>query len=362
MHRSGTSAVTGALGHLGLSVPVRQDRWDATEDNPDYWESAALGLFNEALLERLQGRWDGPPEPEPGWESGRALAGDGLGEPAVAAWTAFPGAGPVVWKDPRVCLLLPYWLPRLPAPVVAVFVWRSPLTVARSLRARDGMDLSDGVALWERYNRAALSGLLGVDTFVVRYEAVVAEPVVLLAEVARWLGALPQLAPHAGSWDVDAASAAISARLQRQRDSDDAAFLLDEQRSLVAYLESLEGPHRPLQALVPGDESAWATALLGARRRVATLTRARDALGDDLELAARVGRGLRERLDEAGAEILRLGADLERTRAELAGERHALAAQEERCAQMEASTSWRITGPLRRLGALRHPLEAPQSR
>ena len=345
MHRSGTSAVTGALGHLGLSVPVRPDRWGATEDNPDYWESAALGLFNEALLERLEGGWDGPPEHEPGWESDPALVGDGLGDPAVAASTAFPRAGPVVWKDPRVCLLLPYWLARLPGPVAAVFIWRLPLAVARSLRARDGMRLSDGVALWERYNRAALSGLIGVDTFVIPYESIVADPAGRLSELAHWLGELPQFAAYAQGWDFAAASAAISPHLQRQRDGGAAALLLDEQRSLVAHLESLEGPHWPLHRSHPSDESAWATALLGDRRRVVVLNR--------------VGQGLRVQLEEARGEVLRRGADLERTLAELASTKDALATQEQRSAQMEASTSWRITGPLRRLGGLRHPKQAP---
>ncbi len=340
MHRSGTSAVTGALGRLGLAVPVREDRWDATADNPDYWESAALGLYNEALLERLGGRWDGPPDCGPGWESDPALAGDGLGgDPAAAAATAFPRPGPLVWKDPRLCILLPFWLALLPRPVAAVFVWRGPLPVARSLQARDGMHLADGVALWERYNRAGLTGLVGVDTFVVRYESIVADPPGRLGELGRWLGELPQLSASAGSWDLSAPSAAISPQLQRQHDADDASLLLGEQRSLVARLESLEGPHRPLSSPLRGGESPWTTALLGDRLQLVTLSRERDALQHGLADEARARQALQEQWQEARAE-------LERTRDELAG-------QDDRRAQMESSISWRVTGPLRRLGAWR---------
>jgi hypothetical protein len=322
----------------------------------------ALVDFNEALLERLEGGWDGPPELEPGWESDPALAGDGLGDPAASASTAFPRPGPVVWKDPRVCLLLPYWLPRLPGQVTAVFIWRSPVAVARSLQVRNGMGASEGVALWERYNRAALSGLLGVDTFVVRYESIVANPLGRLSELAHWLSERPQLAVHAEGWDVSAASASILPQLQRQREEGDAAVLLDEQRSLVAHLESLEGPHRPLRTSLPSDESPWSTAILHQRRRVVNLTRALDALQTDLEHQARVCHELQEQSNAARREVVQRGADLEHVAAELARTRDALAAQAERCAEMEESTSWRITGPLRRLSRLRNSRRAPPLR
>ena len=107
-----------------------------------------------------------------------------------------------MWKDPRTCLLLPYWLAHLPQPVAAVFIWRSPLSVARSLQAWDRTHLADGVALWERYNRSGLAGLIGVDTFVTRYESIVEDPLGRLGALASWLGSLPQfsaLRPSLGS-------------------------------------------------------------------------------------------------------------------------------------------------------------------
>lgn len=276
MHRSGTSAVTGALGRLGLAVPVDMDRWKVTQDNPDHWESAVLGLHDDALLERLGGTWDRPPEPGSWWESDPDLTGDQYGDPAVPASVAFPGPGPVVWKDPRVCLLLPYWLPRLPQPVAAVFIWRAPLAVARSLETRDGTHLADGVALWERYNRAGLRGLHGVDTFVTRYESIVADPAGSLGGLADWLGGLPQLAAYARSWDLGAACASISPLMQHQREVDASGILLPEHVSLVGHLESLGGPHRPLTSSLPGGESPWTTALLADRRQAAFPERHRD--------------------------------------------------------------------------------------
>jgi hypothetical protein len=342
MHRSGTSAVTGALGHLGLAVPMPEDRYGyyvPTEDNPEHWESRAMGSLDEALLERLGGTWDRPPDRESGWESDPVLAIEDLGDPAAAASVAFPNDGPIVWKDPRSCLLLPYWLAHLPSPVAAVFIWRSPLSVARSLQARDGLHLADGVALWERYNRSGLNGLVGVDTFVIRYESIVEDPLGRLSELAHWLGDLPQFAAHTTQWDVARAAASISPQLLRQTPSDDPDLLLDEQRELVEHLETLEGPHNPLTSISMGAESQWTTALMGDRQQLAALSLQRDALQRTLAEHKIMAH-------QQAEELKWLNHDLEGARAELA-------TLHELYERMQASTSWRVTRPLRQVAALR---------
>ena len=345
MHRSGTSAVTGALGQLGFGVPILHDRFDASEDNPDHWESRAIGLHDDWLLKRLGGTWDGPAHPDPGWESDPDLADAEQGDPAAAASFAFPDSGPVAWKDPRVCLLLPHWLAHLPEPVAAVFVWRSPLSVARSLRARDGMALADAVALWERYNRSGLAGLVGVDTFVTTYESMVEDPLGQLGALATWLGDLPQFAPHAPHWDLASAAASISPRLRRQQATGDEELLLDEHRQLVEHLDSLDGPHRPLTVLPPGAESAWTTALLDDRRQATVL---RDTLAEHVVAAEALAVDVAQRLKTA--------------RLQLEGARTELANMHQLYEDMRASTSWRVTRPLRQAVALKSRKGSPSVR
>jgi hypothetical protein len=342
MHRSGTSAVTGALGHLGFAVPVPEDRWEPSADNPDHWESRALGVHADVLLERLGGTWDRPPDQDFEWESDPDLSADKLGDPSGAAREAFPSPGPVVWKDPRVCLFMPYWLAYIPRPVAAVFIWRWPLSVARSLHVRDRLQLADGVALWERYNRSGLAGLVGVDTFVTRYESIVEDPSGSLGALAAWLGELPQFAPSSPGWDLEAATASISPQLLRQQATGGSDLLLDEHRQLVAHLESLEGPHRPLASPPPGAESPWTTAVLGNRHQLASLSLQRDALRHTVRQYWWEARGL-------NAKITRLTADLERAQTDLERAQTDWADTYELYEQMQASTSWRITRPLRQV-------------
>src|SRR6202011_2048888 len=100
MHRSGTSAVTGALAALGLNMARPEDRMDWPESNPEHWESLSASVFNEKLLAHLGGSWDAPPDLAPGWEQDPDLLTAGDAAAVMAA--AYPEQGPSVWKAPRL--------------------------------------------------------------------------------------------------------------------------------------------------------------------------------------------------------------------------------------------------------------------
>ena len=359
MHRSGTSAVTGALGALGLAVPVTEDRPNAPESNPDHWESLGMGVHGDAVLEALGGTWEGPPTPEPGWEARPAVATGRVGDPGPVARAAFPEPGPVVWKDPRTCLLLPYWRDRLPGPLAAVVIWRPPLAVARSLARRDGMHLADGVALWERYNRAALEGVRGLDVFVTDYESVLADPRARLGEIAGWLGGLSQFAPVTDRFDVDAAAGVVTGELRHHAADDDDGVLLAEQRALLDHLVSLRGVRPGFDAPAPGPESPWTTALLEDRRRSAERLlalqaeqrRAEEQMAAHVRELQRVHAEHEAALVERDAELAARRAELDASRAESAAVRGDLAAARQALDDLRASTSWQLTRPLRAVGA-----------
>jgi len=184
MHRSGTSAIAGALAKLGLQLPVDLIQGS---DNPAHNESYAMMEFNDVVLHHA-GR---------GWADSRPVATERLDDAVVefgeqgidALNTAFPLATPAVFKDPRLCLLLPFWRQILPHPVGAVFVWRSPMAVARSLAARDRFQIAEGLHLWKHYVSSALSGLDGMTMTFVRYEDAIADPGGFSARAATWLRA-----------------------------------------------------------------------------------------------------------------------------------------------------------------------------
>lgn len=149
MHRSGTSALTGMLHHLG--VALGEHLMPATQDNPrGYWEHADIVKVNERLMAALGWAWSDIRSLPPGFERG---------EPAQTAWAELTAifdrdfAGAPLWgvKDPRLCRLMPLWSALLTAEQVTprfVLVLRHPLDVAASLAARDGIGAARGLLLW----------------------------------------------------------------------------------------------------------------------------------------------------------------------------------------------------------------------
>jgi hypothetical protein len=261
MHRSGTSAVTGALGRLGLAVPASQDLVTGRPDNPVHFESRALTDVDDAVLRAAGGTWSAPPVLAPGWDTSAAVrvAMQGAGR---AAWRAFPGRGPVVWKDPRRCLLLPLWRAVLPGPLTVVYVWRSPLAVARSLGSRQGFTVSHGLALWERYNRAALAALAGHEVFVVRYEQMLDDPEVTLAALAGWLGPRDR-ALEANDEKIAAAVSSVSSRLSTHEGAGELPEVL---RHAVDFLTTLGNINDRLPAVELPPAPPWMADAVRQRR------------------------------------------------------------------------------------------------
>ena len=362
-HRSGTSAITGALAALGLHGVDAADRMDPTAGNAEHWESLGLSVHDEDLLSAVGASWDGPPpvgDPQP-----PAPVGDDAEELATLLAAAYPEPGPAVWKDPRACLLLDYWRAVLPGPLTAMFVWREPLAVARSLQTRDGIPLADGLALWERYNRAAAAGLQGVDTYVLDYGSVVDDASAALTPVVEWLSGLDRFAPSSDSWDVERAVAAIDVGLRHESATTDDVpdGLLEDCWPVVSWLVSQDGGHTAINGEPPASRSPWPEALLATRRQLGVTRRTVEALMEDKrQLDARIAAMEADRVVESEARrtveaLLHSREDrLRSLRHELDGERMRYEGMRAELERTLASTSWKVTKPLRAVVGEAHKL------
>lgn len=251
MHRSGTSATAGVLHGLGLSLPA--DPMTEREDNPEHHESVSLTDVNDGILGLLGGTWDIPPALPPGWEKGTDRVAIMQLAARVAA-AAFPRPEVAIWKDPRNSLLLPFWAQVLNPIVGIVLPWREPLAVARSLETRDRMPVDQGLALWHRYNEAALRNSRSYDVLGVNYDDLLRDPKSTTTRAAAWLQkVLPGYVLDAAR--VADAADTVSARLRHEHG--DGQPVPTEYEDLMTRLTALSGRHPLVDAGAgPGQSQA----------------------------------------------------------------------------------------------------------
>lgn len=189
MHRSGTSAIAGALGRCGVELGA--NLIEAAADNPlGYFEHADAVVANEVLLDALDRAWDDVRALPAGWVSSAAAA---AARRAIAGLLD-PLAACCIWaiKDPRMCRLLPLWLPLLAerkVEPVGVLALRHPHAVAASLAKRDRMPRRLAFIAWLRHMLEA-AALAPARTTVLRYDDLVADPVAAMQGLVERL-ALP---------------------------------------------------------------------------------------------------------------------------------------------------------------------------
>jgi len=270
MHRSGTSATAGVLGHLGLGAPAPDDMVPATVRNRrGHWESKGLTSFNEHLLAHIGGTWSAPPAPAADWPTDPAL--EGWREQAAGLFRATFGARPLAWKDPRTCIVLPFWQRVIDPPTAAVFVFREPLEVAGSLRSRNGFEITHGLALWERYVRSAATNLEGIPTLAVDYAGLLENPEAFCAALVSFLARVGVRV------DADAPAQAVvslDAGLRHERAGPTSpAPPASDALDVFAALRAGQGVHEPWRAPDIGDEPAWVGEVLAMRREYEAIRR-----------------------------------------------------------------------------------------
>lgn len=194
MHRSGTSLVAGMLQALGVELGPAEHLMPATANNPrGYFENQHITDINDELLARLGGTWDVPPRMSP-----EAFAQPGLADLRRTARKLLAqefGASELWgWKDPRTCLVVPFWELLVPSPRF-VLCLRNPADVTRSLARSD--DVSRGIELWLRYTSDSLAFTLGKPRLLVFYEDMLTDSRGGLERLAAFVGA---------SADVESAS------------------------------------------------------------------------------------------------------------------------------------------------------------
>lgn len=212
MHRSGTSALSGALAALGVDFGADEELVSAGPDNPKgFFERVSVVELNDRLLAGRGWSWDVIP----------ASAG-----PQFSPWSSFvsfgrdlvsalPKGTTVGLKDPRFCLTMPFWRHVLLDRCIVIRIVRDPAEVIWSLMLRDGKSATQSAALLRAYDRWLEEYLDGLPVANCRYEDLVDEPEQTLLSLHS---ALRAIAPEMAQLDenqLEAASKFVEPLLRR---------------------------------------------------------------------------------------------------------------------------------------------------
>lgn len=266
-YRSGTSVATRAVNLLGMPVTHYSDLVPPAAAIPTgFWESALMNRHNEWLLRQVGGSWCFPPCKE---KSEKLLARDQWLPASRNLFRHVHRTRQWAWKEPRLCLTLPWWRKVLPEICCGIFMVRHPLECAASSRECLGVDEDWGLAIWERYIRQALSGLAGLPVKVSTYESFQRMPLLWGETVLEMLSGTGLRAPAGWHHAVDS----LVRRENNRSAISQSRRLPAEFSELWDKLAGLEGFHMAFPDARLEPESSWTAELLASRRSASAAVR-----------------------------------------------------------------------------------------
>jgi hypothetical protein len=177
MHRSGTSAFTGILDLLGVNLGTKM--LETQPDNPTgFFENKYVVLANDCILETLNSSWDDTYPLPQDW-LGRFEDSQLQVDIRSFLRTDIVDDQLCAFKDPRLCRLLPLWLPLLAAEDVSphfVIIIRNPLEIAESLSLRNGFSTEKSLILWMQYMLDAERHTRHLPRGFIKFETLLSDP------------------------------------------------------------------------------------------------------------------------------------------------------------------------------------------
>lgn len=371
MHRSGTSALAGALSKLGAALPGALMAGDAMNAK-GYFESNLVTDLNNRLLDAARRSWWDTRRMAPEWLSSPA-GHDFLKQAEDVLRSDFGDAPLFVLKDPRICRLMPYWraaLDRFGARPVVVHTHRHPREVAASMLRSQDLEAAYGLVLWLKHLLDAEADSRDLPRVFTTYQGLLDDPEGSMGRIADGLGIdWPRDVADAGGDIRDFLSRGL--RNFEETDPDGTAALPAAMRTVLEIFDrwaetgeteadraaldtvreglALTGPlyddlavaavHRRLQIMSTSAQ------LSQANQRLANQTARASALEGQLAALELRHQDVRQALAALQA---RHGA-LQQERDATATRLHEMNRRE---AAFLSSASWRVTAPLRRVSRL----------
>lgn len=380
MHRSGTSALTRAMGVLGADFGDNLMPPAEGVNDKGFFEDLDINAINIAVMHAAGADWDTMAPIDIDAIEPQCL--DRLQTDAIATLRQKCKGKIFALKDPRIARLLPFWQPvftRLETRVKYVIAFRNPISVTKSLAHRNQFPEEKSYLLWLAHTVPALQKTRTATRALIDYDHLMDNPRRELSRVATELD-LPLVEAslaefeqefldsdlrhsHFAPPDLELVRSAPRQVKALYRALNDAASTMDHDAQKIDAI--IDEGSRYLEDTAPLLRNAWR--LEQEIRRLDAAAVERDAqihqLTEQLARCNKEVESLRHQsralIDEAHGDIDRSLAELHSSqqligslRATVSDQQDQLARAGEEMATVLASTSWRISAPLRALKRL----------
>ena len=384
-HRSGTSLYTAAMQALGgqLRLPAH---YTTEENRKGFFEHPDIVDFNDSLLSHLGGSWDNPL-----FDGLDAIANTDLSgwrNTATGLFNSIYQDTPIAAiKDPRFCQLFTFWLQVFgdcgyrDENIFVVHVLRRPTEVAMSQQKRSkdntayyeiGAELSEGAVLWLALSAQALIQTRGLNGIFLSYVELLSTPQEALNKLAEFLKLTPDES-RIRNFISDFVDTSLHRSIANPAITESLSSSVPQVLEFDAELQTLSSGElrsydaigRALEIYRRGDTQLAISKVLGpAVSRLSQRSRT-DRL--EVERLTDVVVDMEQQVSEHSSVVNPLRAHIsqleegnvvyEKVTASLRKELETQRVKfEYAIGQMQASTSWKVTKPIRKLGAFRKRL------
>ena len=186
MHRSGTSLTAKLFELFGFSLG--DHLMQANIDNPKgFFEDLDVVALNDHLIAHNEAAWDVPPQSvdrQLTWTDTQLKQACDLLKEKASGVTRF------AIKDPRLCLLLPFWeqvISEIDATCRTCIVYRNPLDISGSLESRNQLSQPTGLILTHYYWSALLAAAPS-DAIYLDYDLLLNDFDTQVERLGLWIG------------------------------------------------------------------------------------------------------------------------------------------------------------------------------
>lgn len=187
MHRSGTSLLTGLLSHVGVKMGRRLYAPQKGVNEKGFWEHEDIVDTHDEILLGLGSQWDDLLPLGDKWREAKVI------QPFIDRLDKLVErdfSDTSIWalKDPRMCRLLPLWLPLLNARQIKptfICMNRNPFEVVASLQKRDGFSREKALILWLSHSLSAELYSRGLPRVFIDFDQIVKNPAEVLSRIER---------------------------------------------------------------------------------------------------------------------------------------------------------------------------------